>query len=164
MEGAGGQTVGARGGPLLFTTFFLLVNYRTPRGGSKGRDAGPGRRVALCGRVSGGISRLLRGVALRRGVNRVGRLSTQGKISRASTGKRMNSVLGVIAPARIGTVRGTTIRRDHLNVPILVTHSIVRNFGAVFPVPLNRTTAFGPTLMRAKTHVTTVRTATDKIE
>lgn len=75
----------------------------------------------------------------------------------------MNSVLGVMGPRRMGGVRGVTMRRSHLKVPLVISHSIVRNCGAVFPVPLKRTTAFGPRMMGRKTHMTTVRTSTSKV-
>lgn len=118
------------------------------------------------GTIRGGMSGLLSGVALRRGVNRVGRVDSFNGVRRVDIlvgGNRVNSVLGRVSPIHIGTLRHITIRRSHLKVPLLVTHSIVRKFGAVFPVPLKRTTAFSPSITRRNTHITTIRTSSIKV-
>lgn len=113
--------------------------------------------------VRRGVRALLSDVALRRGVKRVGRVSSCNgvrSVDKLVGGNRIKSVLGRMSPIHIGTLRHITVRRSHLNVPLLVTHSIVRNFGAVFPVPLKRTTSFGPRITGSNTQMTTIRTST----
>lgn len=92
------------------------------------------------------VSGLVGGVALRRGVNRLG-LPIANRVAAKRTGddsvsthvgqNRMKKLFGLGKITHVGSIRRLTIGRDHLKVPLLFNVSIVRNCRAVFPVPLN---------------------------
>lgn len=96
--------------------------------------------------VSHFVSRLVGGVALRRGVNRLG-LPIAKRVAAKRTGddsmtgqvhgKRIKKLFGLGKIRHVHRMRQRTIRRDHLNVPLLFNVSMVRKCRAVFPVPLN---------------------------
>ncbi len=91
------------------------------------------------------VSSLVEIVAVRRGVNRLGLLASNRVVAKRTSGdgiirhvqgKRIKNVLGLGKTSGIERVRELTIRRKHLNVPLVFNLSIIRNCRAVFPVPL----------------------------
>lgn len=143
-EGSGWPAGGRVEGGILVLKLYLLKIARSLSSGSGGD-------VPLCGStgtpVRGHVSSLVSHVALRRGVLRLGRCALKqgggiGGINRRIGGmpSRVNSLVCFsVGPRLHGGVRGGTVRRSHLNVPVVFNCSTVRKFHAVCPVSLKRT-------------------------
>lgn len=124
-------------GRLLFglRSFLILLIFATTDTCTRGSPISVGHFV----------SSLVGGVALRRGVNRLG-LPIANRVAANRTGddgitghvhtNRINKLFGLGNIRHVHSMRGRTIRRDHLNVPLLFNVSIVRKCRAIFPVPL----------------------------
>lgn len=95
--------------------------------------------------VSHFVSTLVGGVAARRGVNRLGlpiakrvaaKRTGDDSVTNGVGGNRIKKLFGLGKIRGVHRMRGRTMRRSHLNVPLLFNVSIVRKCRAVFPVPL----------------------------
>lgn len=115
------------------TLLLAVTKYSSP-GSKKGST-----------RVSHFVDSLVKEVALRRGLKRLG-LPTKGSLISKTIGgdgvtrtvqtKRINNFFGIGKISGVCRVRHVTIRRAHLKVPLVINTSIVRKCRAVFPVPL----------------------------
>lgn len=117
---------------LLFTLFLVKDSNIRTRGSPRS--------------VGQFVSTLVGGVAISRGVNRLG-LPIANSVAAKRTGddsvtkgvgqNRMNKLFGLGKMRGVHSMRGLTMRGSQLNVPLLFNVSIVRKCRAVFPVPLN---------------------------
>lgn len=114
------------------------------------------------------IARLLGGVAISRGVNRLHLVdinpSGPGRtVHRVVGSNRIKTVFGAMAHRSVHTVRSRIVRLDHLGVPLFFTCSILRNRHAIFPVDLNLTSSFGLSTIGAIKHISTCRTTSSNL-